>query len=152
MVLANTYHLALRPGEKIVAEHGGLHEVAVRKIALGEARATAEEGRAFLLRDLHVVQVAFELRFAHGWAHGHARLQAVAHDDGLGFAPEEATRIFKKFYRIGDELRRNTQGTGLGLYIVQQLARLAGARITASSPGPRLGATMTLIWSDSYLA
>ena len=25
MVLANTYHLALRPGEKIVAEHGGLH-------------------------------------------------------------------------------------------------------------------------------
>ena len=25
MVLANTYHLALRPGEKTVAEHGGLH-------------------------------------------------------------------------------------------------------------------------------
>ena len=84
--------------------------------------------------------------------HSAGQIELAVHDDGLGFAPEEATRIFKKFYRIGDELRRNTQGTGLGLYIVQQLARLAGARITASSPGPRLGATMTLIWSDSYLA
>ena len=25
MVLANTYHLALRPGEQVVAELGGLH-------------------------------------------------------------------------------------------------------------------------------
>lgn len=84
--------------------------------------------------------------------HTAGQIELAIHDDGLGFAPEEATRIFKKFYRIGDELRRNTQGTGLGLYIVQQLARLAGARITAVSPGPRQGATMTLIWSDTYLA
>ena len=27
MVLANTYHLALRPGEQVVAELGGLHRV-----------------------------------------------------------------------------------------------------------------------------
>ena len=84
--------------------------------------------------------------------HTAGQVEVAIHDDGLGFASEESTRMFKKFYRIGDELRRNTQGTGLGLYIVQQLARLAGGRITAFSPGPGLGATMTLIWSDNYLA
>lgn len=80
------------------------------------------------------------------------QLEVSVTDDGLGFAPQEAALIFKKFYRIGDELRRKTQGTGLGLYIVQRLASLSGARVQASSPGPRLGATMTLLWPDSYLA
>ena len=73
-------------------------------------------------------------------------------DDGLGFEREEAARIFEKFYRIGDELRRQTQGTGLGLYLVQQLVRLSGAEVEARSPGPGRGATMTVAWPDSYLA
>ena len=32
--------------------------------------------------------------------HSAGQIELAVHDDGLGFAPEEATRIFKKFYRI----------------------------------------------------
>ena len=67
-------------------------------------------------------------------------------DDGLGFPPEHGAQIFKKFFRLGDELRRTTPGTGLGLYIVQRLVDLSGATITAASEGPGNGATVTVSW------
>jgi signal transduction histidine kinase len=67
-------------------------------------------------------------------------------DDGIGFAPEDAVMIFEKFYRLGDELRRTTPGTGLGLYIVKRLAELSGARVGAASEGVGRGATVTISW------
>ena len=67
-------------------------------------------------------------------------------DDGLGFAPEDAAMIFEKFQRLGDELRRATPGTGLGLYIVKRLVELSGGSAAAHSDGPGLGATVTLRW------
>lgn len=86
---------------------------------------------------------------------GHVRLAArpaegavaieVA-DDGTGFEPGEARRLFEKFYRPGDELRRRTPGTGLGLHIVESFVRLAGGRVEAASPGPGRGARFTVHW------
>ncbi len=67
-------------------------------------------------------------------------------DDGLGFPAEDAAMIFEKFYRLGDELRRSTPGTGLGLYIVRRLVELSNARITAESAGPGRGAKVTVSW------
>jgi signal transduction histidine kinase len=67
-------------------------------------------------------------------------------DDGLGFAPEDAGMIFEKFHRLGDELRRTTPGTGLGLYIVKRLVELSGGSVAARSEGPGHGATVTLRW------
>ena len=67
-------------------------------------------------------------------------------DDGLGFAPEDAGMIFEKFHRLGDELRRTTPGTGLGLYIVKRLVELSGGRVAATSAGLGYGATITLRW------
>ena len=74
------------------------------------------------------------------------RVEFAVHDDGLGFPPEDAAIIFEKFYRLGDELRRSTPGTGLGLYIVRRLVELSNASITASSEGPGRGATVTVSW------
>ncbi len=73
-------------------------------------------------------------------------IQFSVQDDGLGFPPEDAAMIFEKFYRLGDELRRSTPGTGLGLYIVRQLVTLSGAQIKAESKGPGKGATINVIW------
>jgi len=73
-------------------------------------------------------------------------------DDGLGFEEEEAVRVFQKFYRIGDELQRTTQGTGLGLHIVKRLADLSGAKVRAESPGPGRGATFSILWPDQIPA
>jgi signal transduction histidine kinase len=86
----------------------------------------------------HAIDVTGEL------AAGRIRLQVS--DDGLGFPPEESRLMFEKFHRLGDELRRKTPGTGLGLYIVRRLADLTGAEIEVHSDGPGHGATMTLSW------
>jgi signal transduction histidine kinase len=67
-------------------------------------------------------------------------------DDGLGFAPDDAGKIFEKFHRLGDELKRATPGTGLGLYIVRRLVELSGGTVAARSDGPGKGATITLRW------
>ena len=69
-------------------------------------------------------------------------------DTGIGFPPGEAKRIFDKFYRPGDEMRRQvrTAGTGLGLYIVEKL--MAG-RVTAMSLGPGRGATFDVWWPEA---
>ncbi len=60
--------------------------------------------------------------------------------------------MFDKFYRAGDELRRSTPGTGLGLYIVKRLASLSGAEVAAASEGPGRGAVITLSWPASVIA
>src|SRR5690606_30186077 len=38
-------------------------------------------------------------------------------DQGAGIPDDEKTKVFKKFYRIGNENSRKTKGTGLGLYL-----------------------------------
>lgn len=67
-------------------------------------------------------------------------------DTGLGFEESEGERIFERFYRPGDELRRETTGSGLGLYLVSQLTRAHGGTARAESPGVGLGATITITW------
>ena len=80
------------------------------------------------------------------------RVEFSVSDDGLGFPPEDASMIFEKFYRLGDELRRSTPGTGLGLYIVRRLVELSDARISAESEGPGRGATVTVSWPEAKTA
>jgi signal transduction histidine kinase len=70
-------------------------------------------------------------------------------DDGLGFPPEDAAMIFEKFHRLGDELRRATPGTGLGLYIVKRLVELSGGSVQAASSGLGRGATVSMRWPAS---
>ena len=67
-------------------------------------------------------------------------------DDGVGFEPAEASRLFEKFYRPGSELRRNKQGSGLGLYLVRGFVALEGGEVEASSDGPGRGATFRVTW------
>ena len=53
-------------------------------------------------------------------------------DKGLGIPDAEKRRIFDKFYRIGNEEQRSSKGAGLGLYIVDQIARAHGGRVKVS--------------------
>lgn len=50
-------------------------------------------------------------------------------DNGQGVSAKFASTIFDKFVRIGNEETRLEKGTGLGLYITQQLIRAHGGRI-----------------------
>jgi signal transduction histidine kinase len=78
---------------------------------------------------------------------GGGRIELAVVDDGLGFAPEDAGTLFEKFQRLGDELRRATPGTGLGLYIVRRLVELSGGNVHAHSDGVGKGATIALRWA-----
>ena len=73
-------------------------------------------------------------------------------DDGLGFPPEDAEMIFEKFHRLGDELRRATAGSGLGLYIVKRLVELSGGTVHATSGGNGRGATVSMRWPEAARA
>jgi signal transduction histidine kinase len=43
-------------------------------------------------------------------------------DQGSGIPDKEKQKVFQKFYRIGSEQTRTTQGTGLGLYLCKKIA------------------------------
>jgi signal transduction histidine kinase len=66
---------------------------------------------------------------------------AVA-DEGLGIPAEEQGRIFEKFHRLDPNLTRGIGGTGLGLYICQELIREMNGRIWVTSR-EREGSTFT---------
>jgi PAS domain S-box-containing protein len=54
-------------------------------------------------------------------------------DQGVGIPPDEQARIFDRFYRIDNRLRRDTQGTGLGLYLVRAIVQAHGGTIRVES-------------------
>ena len=54
-------------------------------------------------------------------------------DQGEGIPAAEHARIFERFYRRGSELRRETQGVGIGLSLVQHIAQAHGGRVTVRS-------------------
>lgn len=54
-------------------------------------------------------------------------------DTGEGILPEQAHRIFERFYRADRARSREVGGTGLGLAIVKHLARLHGGEVAVNS-------------------
>jgi signal transduction histidine kinase len=72
-----------------------------------------------------VVKIGFECdsHFARLWVEDH----------GPGIPPEEHERIFERFYRLGSELRRETQGVGIGLSIVRHIVEAHGGKVTVRS-------------------
>jgi signal transduction histidine kinase len=69
-----------------------------------------------------------------------ARLWVI--DQGPGIPADEHKKIFDLFYRYGPELRRETEGTGIGLSIVKHVAEAHGGRVLVESvvgQGSRFG-------------
>lgn len=65
-------------------------------------------------------------------------------DDGVGIPRNQVKRIFQRFHRVGNEMTRIRQGTGLGLYIVKETLRSLNGSIRAESPGENQGSVFTL--------
>jgi signal transduction histidine kinase len=54
-------------------------------------------------------------------------------DRGVGIDPDEQVRIFEQFYRVPSPDNERIPGTGLGLTLVQHIARAHGGTITVKS-------------------
>ena len=61
----------------------------------------------------------------------------IVADQGVGIADSESQKIFQKFYRSGNELTRQNKGTGLGLFIVEQVAKNHQAKVVVSNNQPK---------------
>jgi signal transduction histidine kinase len=64
-------------------------------------------------------------------------IQLAITDEGPGIPDHEKKKIFSKFYRIGSEATRKTQGTGLGLYLCSKIARDHNADISVTNNYPQ---------------
>ena len=58
------------------------------------------------------------------------RIVTRIYDNGSGVPPSQRQKIFRMFYRGGNELERTQKGTGLGLYIVRTLVHLLKGTVT----------------------
>ncbi len=58
-------------------------------------------------------------------------------DKGIGIADNEKEKVFRKFYRVGNEDTRRTNGTGLGLYIVKRFVEIYRGEITVEDNSPK---------------
>lgn len=65
-------------------------------------------------------------------------------DTGIGIPHAHLKRIFHRFYRVPGRSMVTIKGTGLGLFIVRSIARQHGGSVSAASPGPNQGTTITL--------
>lgn len=73
--------------------------------------------------------------------HGHALITVT--DRGIGIPPGEQKRIFDKFYRAPGVENQRIAGTGLGLTLVDHVARAHGGCVTVRS-APGEGSTFSL--------
>ena len=70
-------------------------------------------------------------------------IRIAVEDAGPGIPAAEQERIFEPFYRLGPELRRETQGIGIGLSIVKHIAEAHGGGVIVDSARGR-GSRFTL--------
>jgi signal transduction histidine kinase len=72
-----------------------------------------------------------------------SRVNLEVRDHGIGIAANEQEKIFEKFYRCGDPLVHNIKGSGLGLSLVQHIARAHGGEVLVEST-PEKGSKFTI--------
>jgi signal transduction histidine kinase len=55
-----------------------------------------------------------------------ARARVWVDDEGSGIPPRERERVWNSFYRLDRDANSSVAGSGIGLYVVRELARLLG--------------------------
>lgn len=77
-------------------------------------------------------------------ADGAQRLRFAVRDTGCGLTASEASRLFQPFMQADSSTSRRYGGTGLGLVISKQLAKLLGGDVILRETKPGLGSTFVL--------
>jgi len=64
-------------------------------------------------------------------------IELTVKDQGIGIVPEERSKVFDKFYRVGAEQTRTTKGTGLGLYLCKKIVTFHNGAIFIKPNQPK---------------
>jgi signal transduction histidine kinase len=71
------------------------------------------------------------------------RVLIAIRDTGIGIGPDDQPHVFEKFYRAADDGVQTLPGTGLGLALAREVARLHGGEILLESERGK-GSTFTV--------
>ena len=81
-----------------------------------------------------------------------ANVELWVRDTGVGIAGDQLAHIFERFGRVESSLARTHEGTGIGLALVRELAKLHGGSVEVSSvPGAGSTFTVTLPKGNEHL-
>jgi signal transduction histidine kinase len=118
-----------RPGQKIYCHiNRSLFEILLMNLIINAIKYRSS--------DLPEIEISARLRSN--------RLQMIFMDNGVGFDRHERKKIFRKFYQIGRSEDMSAKGSGIGLYMAQNIAKIHNGRLSGSSPGPGKGSVFTL--------
>jgi len=80
------------------------------------------------------------------------RVSLIVSDTGVGIDSAELSKVFDRFHRVRGVRARTHEGTGIGLALVQELARLHGGTATVTSEvGKGSTFTVTILRGKSHL-
>jgi len=101
--------LRLRPSPLWASSDPGLIERLLTNLVSNAVRYTPAGGKVLVSARARGEEILIEVR-----------------DNGIGIAPEHQDAIFAEFYQVGNAARESGRGLGLGLSIVDRLARALG--------------------------
>ncbi len=77
------------------------------------------------------------------WQRG-TYLEMIINDTGIGIPDDAAPFMFTKFYRAENAQRATVDGTGIGLYLANEIVKRNGGTLSYFSQGPTKGATFVI--------
>jgi signal transduction histidine kinase len=123
---------------KLMQSYASAKNITIRPVVQGTPEPFEADGRA--LQQVLVNLIDNAIKHSPQDAEVEAGVGFEAHqvslwveDHGEGIPPGEQQRIFERFYRRGNELRRETQGVGLGLAIVKNVVEAHNGSVTVRS-------------------
>ena len=77
------------------------------------------------------------------------KLYIEIEDDGPGIPESDKSNIFKPFYKIDDSRNMNTEGSGLGLSIANELVKTLKGEISLKDSKKTKGSIFSIILKES---
>jgi two-component system, OmpR family, sensor histidine kinase SenX3 len=74
-------------------------------------------------------------------------------DEGIGIPDKELSHVFERFYRVGNEMTRESKGVGLGLHLVKTVTEAMNGWVRVEkNPNAERGTRFTIVFPRRVVA